>query len=444
MRLLSAVKRVRKSGRVGRKPAPLMLRAHILISALTVLAASAFGGLDDIVSPSPNHSAIGYYTHDAADPVARLNQKLEQGELHLRFEGVPGYLRSVLGALQIPVESQVAVFSKTSFQAAIIDPRNPRTIFFNDSVAVGWMRNGLIEAAAQDPRQGIIFYVLEQKQVDRPMFRRTDACLSCHVSDASFGVPGMMVRSTFTEPTGMPRLLFGANITDHRSPLEERWGGWYATGQAGSGRHLGNALLTDLDHPEAMVTPATLNLATLETKFDTSGYLSPHSDIAALLVFNHQMHMMNLITRVGWEVRASTATGEKRAAMLRDLAREFVDYLLFVDEAPLAGKFQGSSSFAGAFAEAGPSDRQGRSLRQLRLDGKLMRYPCSYLIYSDAFEGMPGEAKEAIYTRLWEALSGQVKEAKYGRLPLSDRRAIAEILRQTKSGIPSYFQAVSR
>jgi hypothetical protein len=419
-------------------------RRIVLLSSLSLFAWNlAFAELGDRVAPSVKNPAIGYYTQPARDSVAELDSRLAEGKAQLRFENVAGYLRSVLAALQVPVESQVAVFSRTSFQAAIINPKNPRTLFFNDAVAVGWMHGGFIELAAQDPQLGINFYTLKQEPQEHPRFERQSSCVSCHVSDASLGVPGMMARSTYTDPDGMPRLILGAYLTDHRSPLEERWGGWYVTGKAGGARHMGNALLTDPDHPESMITPATLNLASLKSKFDTSEYLSPYSDIAALLVFNHQMHMINLITRVGWEARLAAAEHRDARALLREASTEFVDYLLFIDEAPLPGKIQGNSGFTEKFAALGPRDRKGRSLRDLDLHGRLMRYPCSYMIYSPAFDALPADAKEAIYHRLWEVLSGREKGARYAHLSPSDRQAIVSILRDTRAGLPNYFQPVT-
>jgi len=193
-----------------------------------------------------------------------------------------------------------------------------------------------------------------------------------------------------------------------------------------------------------MVTPQTLHSASLEGEFDTGAYLSPYSDIAALMVFNHQMHMTNLLTRMGWEVRAALHDKRKPAGLLRDGAKELVDYLLFVEEAPLGGTVRGTSGFAEKFAARGPSDSKGRSLRQLDLEKRLLRYPCSYMIYSDAFDSLPEPARAAIYGRLWQILSGEEKDAKYARLSPSDRKAIVEILRETKKGLPEYFQTAVR
>ncbi|MBZ5634090.1 MAG: hypothetical protein LAO55_13290 [Acidobacteriia bacterium] len=350
-----------------------------------------------------DHPAINYNYAPVHDPIARLDPS------KLKFEGPSGYLRSVLDALHVPVESQIAVFSKTSLQAPLIEPNNPRTIFFNDSVAVGWMKGGFIEIAALDPRQGVQFYKLQQRPDARPRFQRGSSieCLRCHVGDATLGVAGFVVRSTYTAADGSPMLIYGGSVVDHRTPIEDRWGGWFVTGSVGTVRHLGNAVIGPQGDPKAMEP--------LHGKFD--------SDVAALMVFDHQMRMANLITRIGWDTRAGVGK-------LEDEAREFVDYLLFVDEVPLPGKLGGP--FAEVFAKNAIRDSKGRSLRDLDLQKRLLRYPCSYMIYSEAFDALPSEAKDAIYKRMRQVLSGSEKGKKYARLSAADRRAVLEILRETK------------
>jgi hypothetical protein len=434
------------------------LRACIVSALLAIVALGA--ELNDTLAPARNQPAIGYDIEPSRDAVAQLNFKLQDGRAQLKFdEKRAGYLRSVLQALDVPVESQVAVFSKTSLQIERIEPRNPRTIFFNDSLAVAWMGGGFIELAAQDPQQGVKFYTLEQQPTDKPAFRRRDGeCLRCHISDESLGVPGMLIRSMYTAPNGVPKLIYGGFFTDHRSPLEERWGGWYVTGDSGSARHLGNAMLSDTDEPEGLTAGPAVHLDSLTDEFNLRAYLSSYSDIAALMVFDHQMHMSNLLTRIGWEVRAAMAQPRTPATLLfmassdrRDLgailpiaAKEVVDYMLFVDEAPLKGRMRGTSGFTEKFAALGPRDSQGRSLRQLDLENRLMRYPCSYMIYTGAFDALPGQAKGAIYNRMWQILSGDVKSAKYARLSLADRQAVVEILRETKNDLPPYFRPIKR
>ena len=408
------------------------------LAALLWLTAVASAQLTDSII-EPGHPAIGY-PGEANDAVARLNRKLQSGEARLEFEEGTGYLKGLLAALDIPIESQVAVFSGTSLQARIINARNPRTIFFNDSTAVGWMAGGLIEVASLDPKQGANFYLLPQ-QTTPPLrqLARDTRCLACHYSTATLGVPGFLVRSIPSSANGMIMPWLGNYTTDHRSPLAERWGGWYVTGRGG--RHLGNAPITDRSLQDVRIDDANLNVTSLTGRFDAQRYLSPHSDIVALLVFDHQMRMMNLLTRLGWEARILEDEGGNGAA-LNDIVSETVDYMLFVDEAVLEGA-RGTSGFAERFGALGPRDRKGRSLRDLDLQHRLFRYPCSYMIYSEAFDALPQTARNAVYSRLLEVLSGEDTSAKYTHLSPSDRLAILEILRETKKGLPGAFSARS-
>lgn len=410
----------------------------VTLAALLWLTAVASAQLTDSII-EPGHPAIRY-PGEANDAVARLNRKLQSGEARLEFEEGTGYLKGLLAALDIPIESQVAVFSGTSLQARIINARNPRTIFFNDSTAVGWMAGGLIEVASLDPKQGANFYLLPQ-QTTPPLrqLARDTRCLACHYSTATLGVPGFLVRSIPSSANGMIMPWLGNYTTDHRSPLAERWGGWYVTGRGG--RHLGNAPITDRSLQDVRIDDANLNVTSLTGRFDGQRYLSPHSDIVALLVFDHQMRMMNLLTRLGWEARILEDEGGNGAA-LNDVVSETVDYMLFVDEAVLEGA-RGTSGFAERFGALGPRDRKGRSLRDLDLQHRLFRYPCSYMIYSEAFDALPQTARNAVYSRLLEVLSGEDTSAKYRHLSPSDRLAILEILRETKKGLPGAFSARS-
>ena len=420
----------------------------VLLGVLTLLIVSVgVGDVDKGFVPEPNDPAIEYTSRPTNDLISVLNRDIKAGKVRLRFDGRQGYLPSVLKALHVPIESQMAVFSKTSVQAQRISPQNPRTLFFNDSLAIGWVHGGFIEAAAQDPRQGVIFYVLEQIPSEPPQFTRHNDCLNCHNSNNAMGVPGMLIRSQFTAPNGTTMPWLGNYVTDHRSPLEERWGGWYVTGRTGAIRHMGNAVVVDATNPESIVTDQTLNLQSLAGRIDNAAYLSPYSDIVALMVFEHQMHMMNLLTRIGWQTRYLLRNGNARDLQTTGLSasvEDLVDYMLFVDEPPLRTRIEGTSGFAQKFSAEGRHDRRGRSLRQFDLEHRLMRYPCSYMIYSDVFDALPSEAKNAIYERLWLILSGASTNAKYVHLSAADRQAVLEILRETKKQLPDYFQLGAR
>ena len=392
------------------------------------------------------HPSIDYADSPTSDVVAELKRKVDDGSVKLPFEGRSGYLRPVMEALHVPAESQTVVFSKTSLQSHFISPSNPRAIFFSDDVSVAFIPDApLLEIAVLDPHQGVVFYAISQRPASRPEIVRSDSCLSCHEGHDTMDVPGMLVRSVATGTGGETLTDFGNYLSDQQSPFEERWGGWFVTGKTGSAHHMGNLMLSPdkPQRPSALPNP----LASLDGKFNLEGYPSHFSDVASVLVLNHQMKMINLMIRVGWETRVAMdqlgkSPQEKAIAerLIQADAAELADYMLFVNEASMSGKFESTSGFQTQFVAGGPKDSKGRSLRQLDLDKRLMRYPCSYMIYSPAFDGLPNAAKDAIYAKLWSVLSGRDKSRKYSHLTPDIRSAIVGILLETKPGLPAYFK----
>jgi len=411
------------------KVMPMRLVAPILFGTVT-LVGQAVQLADNFVSG--DHPAIQYNQSPLNDPVTSLAQKVESGKVKLEFrKDGTGYLAALLKALGLNVDSQALVFSKTSFQAARISPANPRALYFSDDVAVGFVKGSdLLEIAALDPRQGVIFYSFDQHQ-NPPRFDRRDICIQCHQSPGTLGVPGLMVASVYPDASGMPAFRGAQLLTDHRSRFEDRWGGWYVTGTHGDMRHNGNAVGHDSAHPDLLEMRGTQNLTSLVKRFDQSGYLSGLSDIVALMTLEHQTRMTNLIIRVGWEARM----GQPYDADLE----EMVAYMLFADEAPLKDTVLGVSTFAQTFPERGPRDRQGRGLRDFDLHQRLFRYPLSYMVYSAAFDGMPQPARDRIYRRIYEVLTGQDQSKKFSRLSPEDRANVLAILRETKPNLPAYW-----
>jgi len=408
----------------------------VLVFASTLLGVAQ---RRDAFVESRDHSAISYSTAPTSDAVSALNAKLANGSATLKFDETSGYLRSVLAALGVPIESQMLVFSQTSFQSSIIRMHNPRALFFTDTVAVGYIRGSdLLEVAAQDPRQGVVFYELAQQTKTKPTFTRSNECLACHLSWETLGVPGLMVQSVY--PLKDEYSYVNGFTTVHGSPLEQRWGGWWVTGDAGGARHIGNVPVMYNDKGTKLPNP-TRALPSVDGLFDLKGYPTPYSDVVALLVMAHQTNMTNLITRTGWEARvAAAAPSQDASARVTEAARDLVDYMLFVDEAPLVGPVKGGSGFAEWFSARGPRDGQGRSLRDFDLRRHVFKYPCSYMIYTPAFDALPPMAKNAVYSRLWEVLSGKETAARYKGLAPQDRQTIVSILRETKRDLPDYFK----
>lgn len=390
------------------------------------------------------HPAIDYAARPTHDRIAALNNALARGATRLAFDATSGFLRAVLAATGVPVESQLLVFSETSAQADRISLRNPRALFFDDDLAIGWVRGAeALEVAVHDPEQGVIFYTLSQTDAGRPQFTRQNSCLLCHDSWDTFGVPGFQVLSTF--PMTNEKAYASGLVSDHRTPFTERWGGWFVTGQSAPAHHFGN--LPVVRPVTSRATTQAPVLASARDQFDLTGYPAATSDVVALMVLEHQSRMANLITWLGWEARVAAAGGPISATghdRLAYVARQLADYMLFVDEAPLPRPVQGSSGFADQFTSRAKTDAQGRSLRQFDLRTRLFRYRCSYMIDSAAFAALPAPAKQAVYARLWEVLSGADRPTTDTGLPLVERQAIADILRATHRDWPPSFGAVTR
>ena len=406
---------------------------------------------------------INYRSDDLSDPVAKLQQDLNRGKAVLQYEPEHGYLKSVLKLLKVPVDSQTLVFSKTSFQYKKISPDHPRALYFNDDVYVGSVHEGkAIEIVSFDPTQGAIFYLLDERKVEKPAFQRAELdCTQCHIAAGTRGVPGVLLRSIYITSGGTQAAGTPSFITDQESSIKDRWGGWYVTGKVGGQSHLGNAVVStqEGDQPKSSKSDQA-KLVTLSNSFDRSSYLIPDSDVVAHLVLAHQTQMHNLITLTNYKTRlalyAQTAKnksdGPAADAPLSDSARQqferpaeqLLRYLLFVNEAPLsnsnAERIEGSSAYEKEFTAGGVRDSKGRSLRDFDLKSRIFRYPCSYLIYSASFDALPEPAKGYVYHRLLQVLTGQDQSADFSKLSTEDKRAIFEILLATKPGLPEEWR----
>jgi hypothetical protein len=448
---------VLQTGALTAEPAMSATRRHGAVSAL--LLGLLFAGLVWLVMQAYGQIAvrnqgyvpysdapINYRSAELSDPVAKLQQQLDQGKETLRYASGHGYLESVLKLLAVPVDSQTLVFSKTSFQYKKISPEHPRALYFNDDVYVGSVHEGkAIEIISFDPMQGAIFYLLDENKEDRPTFQHAELdCTQCHIAAGTRGVPGVLLRSVYPTATGTQAPSSTSFITDQESPFSERWGGWYVTGMFGGQPHMGNAVVDGKQESAQSGQPVTNNLVALSQPFDSSTYLIPDSDVVAQLVLAHQTQMHNLITLTNYKTRMALYAQATRP--LPESAREqfvlpaeqLLRYMLFVNEAALPGSVSsgGSSAFAREFAARGPRDQKGRSLRDFDLKTRIFRYPCSYLIYTESFDALPEPAKGYVYHRLLQVLTGQDQSPDFAKLSGQDRRAILEILVATKPGLP--------
>jgi hypothetical protein len=401
------------------------------------------------------YELMGYYQPATDNRVAALSARLQSGEVKLDWQGERGYLDSLLAALDISPHSQLLVFSKTSLQYQLIDTQTPRAIYFNDDTYIGWVQHSnIVEVMAMDAKLGIVFYTFNNRQQAPQFDAQSGRCLVCHDTTGltGGGTPELMAHSAIYDlnDLNLKNISGDGNVIDS-TPIAERWGGWYVSGMHGAEKHLGNIRV----QPEELPRLDELrrgNIATLEDLFDTTPYLTPTSDIVALLVLEHQLTVQNQLTYVRFKAPAvlqriqveATATTwaelpEKGQRGLTRMLDNLVHALLFSDATNFADRIDGLAEFQTAFLAPGPRDGKGRSLRELELETRLFRYPLSYLIYSGNFETLPAYARDYVYSQIAAVLEGRNQDAAYAHISAEQRREVLDILRDTKPDILPYL-----
>ncbi|MCC7377254.1 MAG: hypothetical protein IT581_21510 [Verrucomicrobiales bacterium] len=387
---------------------------------------------------------IDYSARSPSNRITRLEARHANARPNTLTDAA--FLRWLLTTNQVPIESQVLVFSKTSLQRDLIQPKQPRSLFFSDDLYIGWVPGGLMEVTVTDPELGLVFYKLDARDPAKPLrFERDGDCLSCHGGSMTRNWPGLMVRSVYPDLRGEPITAAGGFLVTHETPVEDRWGGWYVTGRHGKARHLGNAIAEPVPQGAEIDREAGANVDKLNRFFDTTPYLRAESDIVALMIFEHQVMVHNRLCEGSLRVRKWThyqrqlqkemgdpVTTEPTGTALRVIQSEtdrILEALLFCDEAALPeGGIQGNPDFQKAFTLNRRPDAQDRSLKDLDLSQRLFRYRCSYMIYSESFASMPADLKRSVYRRLQEILTAETPPPKFKHLPAEERRAIRQIL----------------
>ena len=425
---------------------------------------------NDLLMPAENergtrydveYPVIGYSVVRPSGSIAKLQFELDHDAATLAFDDTNGYLTAVLDALAIDPASQLLVFSKTSINKTHILPSRPRAIFFNDDAYVAIVPgSGMLEIATMDPKLGPVFFILEQRASTPPQFdRQTVQCLRCHdsLTMTGGGVPRFILGSGYVDTRSNLVSHEGWVLTSPKTPFRFRWGGWYVTGNHGDLAHLGNIVVNNAADLQDLEQLRIFNRDTLDGWIDTELYPTSHSDIVALLVIEHQVHVQNLITRVNYDVRTRIASdeqsdkddnngndwfvSEEMKSLIEETTEPLVKALLFADEAELTAPVTGSTNFAEQFERRGPYDSKGRSLRQFDLRTRTFRYPLSYLIYSEAFDALPRIARDYIYRRFAEILGDERGDAAVARLRPEERAVILDILRATKPDFAAFEDA---
>lgn len=396
------------------------------------------------------------------DPVAKLWQRMCRGTLKMDTTSPQAFLKQMLRELDVPMASQVMVFSKTSLQNALISPLTPRAIYFSEEVYLGWCQGGMFELIGVDPVQGPQFYVMTfpYGRGEKPELSTSENCFNCHEGSRTNGVKGMLVRSVYPADDGLPILSEGSFVTSHESPLSERWGGWYVTGRHGGDLHMGNATAHETTGGVVLDRKAGANVASLAKFISTEPYLTDTSDIVALMVLEHQCMMHNLITDAAKSTREAMARqhdlqkafGEpvtdvpqgSAASVIRSHAEKLVKHMLFCGEYGLKDDgVEGAPAFQEAFRRNRVETKEGRSLKDFQLLTRLFKHRCSYMIHSQSFEALPVQVKTEFYTRLGAVLRGEDATGDFAHLSASERGNIREILLETKPEAAAAWKSVA-
>ncbi len=434
-------------------PHPMTRYAFILVSSFCL--PSLLQAEDEY-----ENAPIRYSETTPNDATQRLESLMAAGKVKIDRTDAWTVLRDVMKQFDIPQESQVMVFSKTSKQNDRISPQTPRVVYFGDNAYVGYCLGGSIEVATIDPKLGPIFYLLDPYEVPaKPLhFQRDNSCLSCHGGPFTPEVPGVIVRSVYPGPEGHPIMSQGSTVVDTTTPFSDRWGGWYVTGRHGSVLHRGNVTATEKNDQTINIDfKAGANITNLAKFFDSTPYKRKQSDIVALMVLEHQTSVQNILTKANHaalramhmqtslqrelgETVMSEPTGTARR-IIDHAAEDVVDALLFKDEAALPeGGIEGDPAFQTAFTKRAPQSSDGRSLKDFQLLHRLFKHRCSYMVYSLTFQHLTAPLKQTVLARLWTILDGKDTTGHFDYLTTTERSHIRRILAETLPGAPAEWK----
>lgn len=419
---------------------PVLTMTCLVVFAHTFLQGQAF-----------NDFTLAPHLYGAAkktDPMSRLMTRAASGEFDFgKEDGLP-LLRKILTALDVPESSQILVFSRTSLQRELIEPGNPRAMYFNEETHVAWMPDGKVEIISFDPAVGGIFFIEEPDRApDSPIrFTSQGGCFGCHGGAATNYLPGPLARSTYTSSEGK-RLgqLRGHNRMGHQVPFPDRWGGYFVTGAPSSLGHLGNVFATregGVFKTGPAAGPTRIDLGEF---FDAKKYLRPDSNVLPLSLFDHQIEAHNLIMECAYRWRHLEYETVKNGGIVNPETREKTDrafdklvrYLLFADEASIAGAdLIVSADYQNDFRKDRKMDENGLSLKDFDLKTHLFSHRLSYMVYAQPFASAPAGMRTEIYGRLWNILAPEKAPAGYEYFVPGERAKIVSILKATKSDLP--------
>lgn len=408
----------------------MILRSFLLL--LGVLASAHGASYHDL--DAPEHR---YRERVPQDRFTRMKDRLERGEIALDHSSEKACLLSLLAALEVPVSSQTLVFSTTSLQLRLITPSNPRALYFNEDVYIGYIPGGRLEIIALDPELGGIFYLCNLPETGESLrAERSERCMNCHAADQTAFVPGLVLKSVIPGPTGGSLTAFRQEKTGHGIPFSERFGGWYVTGGSLVAEELGNVV--------GRLSAGTLTKTRIDLsqRVNTVRYPRPDSDILPQLLLEHQAGFVNRVVEAGYRARSLLHAGREELSQTaqRELdaqAAIVTRYILFADEVPLpAGGVSGEPSYKADFLRDRRPGSSGAALKDFDLQTRLFSLRCSYMIYSPIFTALPAQLKARVYQQMGKALATDQPDPEYAYLSPVEKDAIRTVLRTTLSDLP--------
>jgi len=404
---------------------PVKLAVAAYLSGQSLVASGEQNALPAVSFRAAIHQ---YLEKQPRDPFTRIKPDLESGSLFYDDRKPLGYLESLLGKLKISKHSQQLVFSTTSLQLSRISPRNPRAIYFNEDLYLGYVPGGQIEVIGIDPEIGAIPYIFSppagRDSRWHPRAIRSRRCMNCHANSDIGGIPGLLLSSVIPGPGGGSIDAFRQTETGHSIPYDLRFGGWHLTGNhtfpsswANSTGVMSKSIVTKISNP-----PGTF--------FNWNQYLVPQSEVIANLVLEHQVGFINRCLGATYRLREFFLLEEskdpaKRKERIAQEAVRIVEYALFLDEVPLPKPISfENSSFAKDF------QGNGDPLRQFNLKDRLMQRRCSYMMKSLSFEGLPDELKDIVFSQIKAAMTMPQSKltAKFSYFGETERKEINEAL----------------
>jgi hypothetical protein len=389
-------------------PLPRVCAAGALAVLLSVSRAAPPGGPAHF-SEAP-HS---YWEIQAQDPLQQFMTGVQAGKATVDGTSERTLLNSMLKGLGVPESSQMLVFSATSFQSGIVNPRSPRALYFNDLTSVGFIPGGRLEVASFDPQGGMMFYIFDRPRGGVPSYNRSRSCMNCHTDKMSSGRPGHVINSVGVWWDGSTQETYRYDDIGHQVPLEKRFGGWHLTGIFQMPRTHANLVgnLTPTGFKGTKNEPGEHS--------DLSRYPRGTSDLLVQLVHEHQCGFTNRVIAAIYAHRENPAD----TAAVKKAAAELAAYALFKDEAAPPRGLAGEPDFVRDFQALAP----GSLLRQFDLQTRLFKYRASYMLETPVWQALPQPIRQEAEAMLLAAVAEKPSPAGQ-HLSADERKVLRPLL----------------